>query len=218
MKKKLKVQKAFSGKMMRAATTQGRRVINPGRPGMQQVFGPPRDPNMFSTTPPRPGMSTPFGPKPGVQPGGPPRDPNMFSTTPPRPGMQQPRPDIQFGVQPLPAAPSAAPIPYLQHDLPNNFEPGMKQLLPSPGMQQPAPSGIGGIAHYVLRQKNAPGGLGGQINPGMQQPAPVGLGEYALRQQPAPGGMAQPLPAMKRGGSVIARGNKLARSKPTKMF
>jgi hypothetical protein len=125
MKKKLKVKKAFAGKMMRAAPAQARRVIRPGftlpkgglprpinfppelinpvRPGVQQQglagFVLSKDPNMFSTTPPRPGTVIDPGRQPGIyQQGGPPRDPNMFSTTPPRP-------DIQFGVQPLPAAP-----------------------------------------------------------------------------------------------------------------
>ena len=39
MKKKLKVQKAFSGKMMRAAPAQGRRVIGPQKP-LTNLFKP----------------------------------------------------------------------------------------------------------------------------------------------------------------------------------
>ena len=162
MKKKLKVQKAFSGKMIKAATAQGKKVIKPGFLGL-----PPRPPGTVPGSGAgivKPGQINPFGPG-GLpiggygsqQPGRPPRDPNMFSTTPPRP-------DIQFGVQPLPAAPNfGGPMqPSSQID-PIPFASAVK-----PGMQQPAP---GGIAEYVLRQKNAPGGLGGgQINPGMQQP------------------------------------------------
>ena len=64
----------------------------------------------------------------------------------------------------------------------------------------------------------------------MQQPQqPVGdprlgaatIPENVLQMQmraPTQAAPVQPVPAMKKGGSVIARGNKLARSKPTKMF
>jgi hypothetical protein len=56
MKKKLKVKKAFAGKMMRAATAQGKRVINPGRRPIIN-FGGPRGPKSSAVVNPvRPGM------------------------------------------------------------------------------------------------------------------------------------------------------------------
>ena len=195
MKKKLKVQKAFSGKMMRAATTQGRRVINPGRPGMQQVFGPPRDPNMFATTPPRPGTVIDPGRKPGIyQPGGLPRDPNFFSTTPPRPVMIQPA-VVGAPPQPIRNINDMGPI----NVSPFNSTPGGVR-----GGMGPLPNNLGpmqGVGDPRLGAATIPGN---QAQMQMRDPT-----------QAAP---VQPVPAMKRGGSVIARGNKLARSKPTKMF
>jgi hypothetical protein len=84
MKKKLKVKKAFLGMMAKSIRRgtpirkkitnifprgpKASTIINPVRPGtvinpvrqpgMYQPGGPPRDPNMFSTTPPRPMQSS----------------------------------------------------------------------------------------------------------------------------------------------------------------
>jgi hypothetical protein len=121
MKKKLKVKKAFLGMMAKSIRRgtpirkkitnifprgpKASTIINPVRPGT--VINPVRQPGMY-------------------QPGGPPRDPNMFSTTPPRP-------NIQFGVQPLPAAPGplggqvTQPAPMQQQAAPVQPIPAMKK-------------------------------------------------------------------------------------------
>jgi hypothetical protein len=136
------------------------RTINPIRPGVQQqgvqvingvkqlVDIPQRDPNMYSTTPPRPTYGTrPDGTLQNMHPaaGG------------IRPGMQQPGnlADIRERLQ--------------------NIRSGMQQPgvqpLPSPNMQQPAPSGFGGdTMNYGMAGMNP--NFAGQI-PGAQQQAPL---------------------------------------------
>ena len=60
MKKKLKVEKAFFGKMMKAATAQGKKVIKPGFLGL-----PPRPPGTVPGSGAGivlPGQINPFGP------------------------------------------------------------------------------------------------------------------------------------------------------------
>ena len=166
---------------------------NPGRPRPRPIVG-------SGITGPRPGMSTPFGPRPGVQPL-------------PSPNMQQPRPNIQFGVQPLPAAPGPLGGSVTQPTPWKGLEEDALRQQPAPGgyggplaesalRQQPAPGGIG---EYVLRQKNAPGGLGGQINPGMSPSASSALDDLMKRfgQQP---GMAQPLPTAPSFGGPQPQG------------
>jgi hypothetical protein len=103
--------------------------------------------------------------QPGIyQPGGPPRDPNMFATTPPRPGVQQP--DMQY----------SGTLADIRDRL--QYQPVGPRQIQQPGMQQPAPVGLG---EYALRQQPAPlqqaplpaaPNFAGQI-PGAQQQAPL---------------------------------------------
>jgi hypothetical protein len=145
MKKKLKVKKAFAGKMMRAAPAQERRVIKPVRG--QLLPSKPRDPNMFSSTPPRPGMIQPL----------------------PSPGMQQPAPvglgEYALRQQPAPGGLGGQINPGMSPGASSALNDLMKRYGQQPGMAQPlpaAPGPLGGPApqggdRFVnLKQQAAP--------------------------------------------------------------
>ena len=150
MKKKLKVKKAFLGMMaksIRRGTPIRKKITNifPRGPKASTIINPVRPPGTVPGSGAgivKPGQINPFGPG-GLPIGGfgnqsgitpvrgqilpsKPRDPNMFSTTPPRP-------NIQFGVQPLPAAPGplggqvTQPAPMQQQAAPVQPIPAMKK-------------------------------------------------------------------------------------------
>ena len=200
MKKKIKVQKAFSGKMMKAATAQGKKVIKPGFLGL-----PPRPPGTVPGSGAgivKPGQINPFGPG-GLPIGGygnqsgitpvrgqllpsKPRDPNMFATTPPRPGMQQP--DMQY----------SGNLADIKERL-QNINPNLIYDKLRPGVQ-PLPVASGS------------GPFGGSVT----QPAVVGeppqsiLGDPRLRAATIPGNQApmqqQPLPTAPNFGGPAPQG------------
>lgn len=101
MKKKLKVQKAFRGKIIRSAVKQpSKPLINLFKPQQPRPGVPQRDPNMFSTTPPRPTYGTrPDGTRQLIHPaaGG------------IRPGVQ-PLPPMQPSSQIDPSSPRSLPF------------------------------------------------------------------------------------------------------------
>jgi hypothetical protein len=215
MKKKLKVKKAFSGKMIKAATAQGKKVIKPGFLGL-----PPRPPGTVPGSGAgivKPGQINPFGPG-GLPIGGygnqsgitpvrgqilpsKPRDPNMYSTTPPRPGTQQPNsnlqnifnkfggmgpPQVQLGVQPI------VPRDY-------GFGSGPMQQ-----PQQPVGDPRRGAAFI-------PGNPMQEMMRGPQQAAPA---QPVPTQQAAP---VQPVPAMKKGGVVRGGRAEIKGTRPAKL-
>jgi hypothetical protein len=213
MKKKLKVKKAFSGKMIKAATAQGKKVIKPGFLGL-----PPRPPGTVPGSGAGivlPGQINPFGPG-GLPIGGygnqsgitpvrgqilpsKPRDPNMFSTTPPRPGMQQPQPSQGF----TPLSGLGNPISqgvaqqtgFGLGPRPNNFGP----------MQQPVGDPRRGAAFI-------PGNPMQEMMRGPQQAAPA---QPVPTQQAVP---VQPVPAMKKGGVVRGGRAETKGTRPAKLY
>ena len=216
MKKKLKVKKAFAGKMMKAAPAQARRVIGPQKP-LTNLFKPqqvlPRPPG---TVPGSgggtvlPGQINPFKPGGSQQPGIKqpiPRDPGYGSGP-----MQQPGSSV-FG----PRGPRQIQQPGFIGDGPPrdpNFfsttppRPGMFDQAIGPGIKQPFTPQAGAITNPI-RQPGGMGPLPNNLGP-MQ-----GVGDPRLGAATIPGNQAQmqmrnptqaapvqPVPAMKRGGVV----------------